>query len=226
MDFDPNEITRYVESFHLNYWEGFTESDVDDFVSSIDTKRVPEFDYDAGATKLVIMPEDRDYVIKIPFSGLYNEWGDYIPFNGAEDDGYGDDYCEAEQLYYNEARKAGYGKFFMKVFCVGSSCSYPIYVQEKVDEFCRYTCIAHQKKHTSDESLKTVVSNHLDDKMQLPKIWLASCLTAFEGDEQKLTDFIKFLDDTGIKTDLHAGNLGYFKGHPVIIDYGGYHEQD
>ena len=89
MDFDPNEITRYVESFHLNYWEGFTESDVDDFVSSIDTKRVPEFDYDAGATKLVIMPENRDYVIKIPFSGLYNEWGDYIPFNGAEDDGYG-----------------------------------------------------------------------------------------------------------------------------------------
>ena len=226
MTYDINEITRYVEEFGVNSYDGFTEQDVDYFISSIDTKRVPEFDYETGATKLVIVPEDREYVIKIPFSGYYDEFGDYIPFNGAEDDGYGDDYCGAEQIYYSEACRAGYAQFFMKTICVANRYGYPIYIQEKVKEFCKYSCMGFQRKYTSDESLKTVVSNHLEIKTQLPKMWLASCLTIFEGDEQKLMDFIKFLDDTGIKTDLHQGNLGYFKGGPVIIDYGGYHEQE
>lgn len=226
MNFNPNEIARYVESFHLNYNNAFTESDVDDFICSIDTKRVPEFDYEAGATKLVIMPEDRDYVIKIPFTGCYDEWGDYTPFYGAEDAGFGADYCEAEQIYYSEARRAGYEKFFMKVYCVHSVERYPIYVQEKVDEFCRYTSYANQKKYISNESLKTVASNNLEVKTQLPKYWLASCLTVLNGDEERLMGFVEFLEKTGIKTDLHGGNLGYFKGRPVIVDYGGYHEQD
>lgn len=111
MTYDINEIFNYTMSFQLNADEGFTEDDVDDFINSIDFNKVPEFDYEVGATKLVIIPYTRDYVIKIPFSGRYS-CGEYIPFSMAEDNDWGDNYCEAERLLYEEAKEKGYAQFF------------------------------------------------------------------------------------------------------------------
>lgn len=219
------EIFEYVKNFEFNEYNGFTEQDVDNFVSGIDIHRVPEFDYESGATKLVIIPENRDYVIKIPFTGIL-DWGDegdrteYIPFYGAEDDGWGDDYCRAEEMFYEMAEKAGYEEFFMPIYCEGTMRGHSIYTQEKVDIFVSHCSIAEQEKYSSKESKQKVK----DKNYPLPKLWLASCLTAFGEDEEKLNNFLDFLEKTGMNNDLHSGNLGFFKGRPIIIDYGGFHD--
>ena len=223
---DNIEVLNFIENFHLNEDNGFAEGDVDYFISSIDKKKVPEFDYDTGATKLVIIPENRDYVIKIPFNGKYDyNWDSredgFISFYGAEEDGWGDDYCAAEQLFYHRAEEAGYAEFFLKTEFEGNMYGYPIYTQKKVEDFCNYTPDEIQASYSSGDSRKSLKSNMI---ASLPYYWTAACLTAFNEDLEKLNDFISFLKETGILSDLHTGNLGFVNNKPVIVDYGGFYD--
>ena len=222
MTYDINEILNYTMSFQLNADEGFTEDDVDDFISSIDFTKVPEFDYEAGATKLVIIPYTRDYVIKIPFSGRYS-CGEYIPFSMAEDNDWGDNYCEAERLLYEEAKEKGYAQFFLPLELINDTKYYPMYIQERADNIVCYMDDEDTKAYSSENS-KEIVRSNGNFACSLANYWTASCLTSLNEDSDKMYHFIEFLRTTGIMNDLHRGNLGFKNNKPVIIDYGGYHE--
>ena len=218
MFYDIDEIVEFVKTFHPTE-DGFTEEDVDDFISSIDINKVPLFDYDTGATKLVIIPIERDYVIKIPFSGFYGDDDEYYSFEE-------EDYCSLETEIYEEAAANGFGDLFLPIKQVVMIAGYPIYVQpqaETLDVDDR-----EQKRYSSKDSRDIVINEYRDGNLAMmmgrkfPLSWVASCLDVLEKYE-RLVEFFDYLEKNCI-WDLHFNNIGYVEEHAVIIDYGGYNE--
>ena len=179
--------------------------------------------YEWGCTKLVLMPRNCNFVVKIPFYGdmLEKKNGTYIQqFSGAkEPEGW--NYCEAESILYTHAEEKEVEKYFLETYCIGFVHEYPIYVQElavvlneakpcyrelsdeeiarieKVREFCR-------KKNTKRFDIT----------------WIADFIDYYG--EEAWIKLDKFLHDFYI-TDLHSENIGYNSaGAPVIMDYAGY----
>lgn len=225
MYYNKEEIAAYLKTFAqygLNDLGYFTEDDVDRFISSIGYEPVPNFDYDAGATKLTIIPENRDYVIKIPFNGEWR-YGDCFSFQGA-DSAYFDNYCEAEMNIYQEVKENGWEDMFLPLEYVGDFANYPIYVQQKIELLERNSI--EQKNYSSKESKDKVNKDYQYNRIgNLPSFWTASCLEVLGGSIEKLRKFISFLYDTGIGSDLHSANVGFLNGKAIILDYGGYFEQ-
>ena len=203
-----------------------------DIIDRVDTNVYYSDKYDTGATKLVLFPKaelNLDIVVKIPFTHSEDkEWGpdeddnwkpgEYYPLCGAF---YGDgwDYCKAETLYYEHAVEEGIEFAFLKTELIGYSDDFhPIYIQKKA-EMLESREESHKKDWTECQLASNFcTSNHLDC---FSDYWVADFLNCY-GEEayKKLHDF---LADFHI-WDMHSGNLGYYNGKPVIVDYGGYHE--
>ena len=236
MKYDIEEIKRFVENFSLNEDGAFTEEDVDNFISSIDVNKVPDFDFDSGATKLVIIPEDRDYVIKIPFNGYYmeddyeeegEEYNKYFwEFEGAEGKDHSN-YCEAERFLYEKAKKEGFEGMFLPIELLHIIDDYPIYIQQKAipnSELSSATTTFFSSKESKNIiEGKKVKENCENCLYKFPLNWLASSMEVL-GSYNKLYNFGMFLQSTGISGDLHNANIGYCNESAVIIDYGGYHD--
>lgn len=79
--------------------------------------------YSYGATKLVIIPDNTSFVIKIPFSSTITN-NQYEPII---------DYCDAEMRIYNKSKKEKCGNFFLPLELMGRINGYPIYKQEKAE---------------------------------------------------------------------------------------------
>lgn len=221
MHYDVEEVKGYVKNFSLNEDGGFTEWEGEEFVGSISGENLPAFNWEDGATKLVIIPENRDYVIKIPFNGRY-DYGDFFYFEGACSDTC-DDYCSSEMHLYEEAKRMNLEKLFLPLELACEVDGYPIYVQDKAEEIDSWHSGAQGMKYSSEASRDRISQAYKEGTRFFgPPTWIASCLDTL-GSFEELERFSSFLDEEGI-TDLHEGNLGYYDGHAVIIDYGGYHE--
>lgn len=92
----------------------------------------------AGASKVVLIPIEKQFVIKIPYYGE----GDYdwvLPYTGAhnetlEEIGYSvedNNYCALEANLYTEAVKYGCAQFFVPVLFFDTIGDIPIYIQYK-----------------------------------------------------------------------------------------------
>lgn len=79
--------------------------------------------YCFGATKLVIIPENTSFVIKIPFSSTITN-NQYEPII---------DYCDAEMRIYNKSKIEKCENFFLPLELIGKINGYPIYRQEKAE---------------------------------------------------------------------------------------------
>lgn len=221
MYYDIEVVKKYLESFTefgLNCYGGFSEDDVDNFVSSIDFNTVPDFEWEVGATKLVIIPIEEDYVIKIPFNGSW-KYGDFFYFNGAESS-FCDDYCEAELNIYEQAKQKGYERFFMPLVRVDCGVEYPVYVQQKVESYES----EGEKNYFSKASKERIKNSKKARFLTLPLEWKCCCLDSFNSIEE-FDEFITFLCTEEINMDLHRGNIGFLNKQAVILDYGGYCEQ-
>lgn len=226
MYYNVDEVKKFTEE--LENYEFFTEEDVDDFISRLNKKDLPDFDWETGATKLILIPfEKEDYVIKIPFTGYYTDLGDYFPFENAECDD-GDNYCEAEINLYKEAVEKGFEKMFLKIEHVLTIGGHPVYVQPYCEMYMFDNSV--QKSYSSNQSKEMVKkmkqSNTTPSIFQrLSLEWIASCIDVL-GSLKRLYDFIDWLDWFACGADLHYGNVGYCNGHAIIVDYGGYREND
>ena len=84
-----------LQLFNACTFDGIlTENDFEDKVLS----NLPDdlkYHYEYGATKLVIILSDCDFVIKIPFSGSYYE-EEYVEFENASFEDCEWDYCKTE----------------------------------------------------------------------------------------------------------------------------------
>ena len=228
MNYNIEDIKNFVRTFELDSEGFFTENEVYPFINSIDRSIVPNFCWETGATKLVIIPIDTDYVIKIPFNANV----DYFEFTGtlySKDNK--DNYCEEEIEIYNLAKTHHYQDFFLPIEHVYSTelDNYPIYIQEKAISFIDTN---EADRENSYDMIKQIEIKNIRSAPRfnqeagliysLPVDWLASCLTIL-NDINKLINFLMFLIDYDI-TDLHRMNIGYIDNMPIIIDYGGFNE--
>lgn len=198
----------------------------DQSVFMIDDVSAKDIEVDAGITKLVLIPKNLNYVIKIPFTGVYtafykNEDGStYYEFVSCADG----DICAEENSIYEEVSELGASLLEPNIF-VGLYNDYlPIYIQKKVN------MIACDDPITLHEDAKTELYSESELK-------IAKYLYRKKGEILVTESYLALMIRTyGIKTtckiykelrplvsDLHRGNYGRRKdGTVVLFDYGGY----
>ena len=173
-----------------------------------------------GATKLVLAPHNKDYVIKIPFK--YEYVNDDEPYCGAYKIGlneqelnFGWDYCGLEEALYQKAKERGIEKLFAETKCIGEYLGHPIYIQEKC------TIFNYSKDYSNYSLAKRKRSEKLCNDNDFPcfhSCWLSDVLDYYET-EHEFIELNKFIKDFDIR-DLHSGNVGYkADGCPVLVDY-------
>lgn len=216
------EIESFLKETHWDYKAGFSEDDAEEFLESIWYEGMPNYDYEVGATKLVIIPTDLDYVIKIPYNMAYFE-GDCYDFIGLPQ-GFAN-YCEYELHLYEVAHDAGWGNLFLPTEYIGNFAGLPIYIQPKAEEYGKNFC-----DYATEASKEAIMNKRKEDRrgflnfLSLPFDWVACCLDILHSFD-KLRQFFYFLENEEISRDLHRANIGFYKNKPVIIDYGGYFEE-
>lgn len=236
MNYNEDDIfNRILKDIDIDPDE-FNCDTIEDYIWS----RIPsDCSYNYGATKLVIIPNDADYVIKIPFAtqgeredngywdendNYIEEEGKYIPLCGAcyplsEERGW--DYCRTETEYYALATEEGLNKFFAKTEYIGDYNGYPIYVQEKCtmygDSPDLFTPEEREKASRRSSTLRNGerVRSFGDDFM--------TSLFQF-ATEEEIDSLFDFIDKYGI-WDLHSSwNYGFLNknNHAVFVDYASY----
>ena len=124
---------------------------VEDFIKSNDIDNWENFSYDccyvehpddvemrSGASKLVLIPIEEQFVIKIPYYGE-GDYGWVFPYTGAhnetlEEIGYSvedNNYCALEANLYAEAVKCDCAQFFVPVLFFDTISGFPVYIQSK-----------------------------------------------------------------------------------------------
>ena len=163
----------------------------------------------SGATKLVIIPNDADYVIKIPFDA----WNDGTMFDE-------NDYCELEEIAYDKAAQNGLDYLFMPTRFVESISTVKIYVQDRVDGYAYDT----DDDQLTDDELDEIecIKTSSGVTCEVSSFWVHEFLEVYG--EDTFDEFTNFLTCFGIN-DLHSGNVGYWNNKPVIFDYSGYYEE-
>ena len=173
-----------------------------------------EFFISSGCSKLVIVPKNRSYVIKIPWTGVYTnttEYGD----NVEDTFDYELNYCpmEDEINYYNDVDEEARQYLVENEFVGLYNDSIPIYVQEKV-------------KHIGwGAATNTSVSNKFSAKVCVYS--LGAKIVKMIVEQLGYDEGFRIVRELDSIDDLHSGNYGFDKyGNFKIIDYAGYHVEN
>ena len=244
MQINEQLINNFIKSAD---WEAvwnnnnFSQEDTEAIEKNLD---YDVFDWNCGATKMVIIPKDSNekYVIKIPFMYLYSdyEYDDddegyyYHEFHNAprpKDGMMGStfyrtdwDYCETEIEYCELAAAANISEFFPETikYC---DMPYPIYLQE--------LCVpANRKLHKTSSYGRDAISEQIKSKSSAAiarwcyhfnAAWLQNVINWY-GIE-KLIQLFTFMEHYKM-SDFHSDNYGYREsdGSPVLIDFAGFYE--
>lgn len=191
-----------------------------------------EYKYYYGASKLVLLPKEANFVIKIPFNGIYqtyyddddNECSDFKENENACNDNYFYwDYCATEVLAYRRAKSCHVERAFCKTVLVGFVKKHPIYIQEKAVPYCNIHDYDDNFCYPTERSLKVRKSAEelgLEDCWWNP-VWQTDAFEYYG--KKQYQRLIKFIDDYCIE-DLHSGNIGYIGSRPILFDYSGWAE--
>ena len=235
MSFSKEDAMNFVRDCLGDNPEGlFVDSDVStgdimpeesDIYTNISESTPLRWDFkdceiDMGATKLVIIPKKRNYVIKIPFTGTYyyDEETDKLIINSVIKNK--DSIMKDEERIFKSSTEL-MQKILLENHFIGffNDCV-PIYIQRKA--------IPHRIATESDFGL-------LKTKYTTKKLCIASYLQNKYNSDLDIFFILKLITIYGVNTsislitemknidDLHSGNYGYdLNNFPVIIDYGGY----
>lgn len=230
------EVLKYVSSIPFNEEGYFTEEDVEWLISDIEEN--VNFSYETGATKCVIIPANTGYVIKIPFNAITVSCCDCeetnlfscnrsrCPFNQFSHGGgvENSDYCALEVDLYNQIKESynQFKDFFLPTIKICEVDNYPIYIQKKAEIFSNISIF--DKKYSPSKVSEEKVMSH-SNFVSAPVEWLARCLEYLHNNLDLYNDFLSMLKTLGIDKDLHRGNVGYYHGHPVLIDYAGFSDK-
>ena len=228
----PQEVLNILRKTDIDCGiERFTNEQVNDCgvmwsFEEFMSEHYPLVNYEimTGVTKCVIVFEDEDFVIKIPFSG-YEDWEgqeydsetdcydeDYDPFFEFDEG----DYCRIEANNYQSAIEEGLEEIFAETSFLGYANEFPIYVQKKVIPFWQTD---NKVKHTFEERISFQKSYNAGDIERLPIDWCLDFIAAYG--EEKFIDFLVFTIKYHIN-DLHGDNVAYRNGKPCLLDYSGY----
>ena len=169
-----------------------------------------DFYIDSGCSKLVIIPKNRSYVIKIPWTGVYtntDEYGENVEDTFDYELSYSP--MEEEISYYNDVDEETRQYLAENEFVGLYNDNIPVYVQEKI-------------KHLGwGAATNTSVSNKFSTKANVYSLGvkIAKMIVEQLGYNEGLR-VVRELDDIN---DLHNGNYGFDKyGQFKIIDYAGF----
>lgn len=222
------KVKEIIEALEYANFDEFSEYTYQDNVLDIFREKYKKpWYYETGASKLVIIPENEDFVIKIPFEGMYPEaeWDDeneeyyeseFEHFCGADTNNEWD-YCEVEAERYELSKTYGVEQCFAKCEKIAEIDGYPIYIQQKAK---MYNCL--EKSNHTEEDIKSVSKICSDNYYEcFNKEWLGDVFNYFG--EKIFNIFMQFLSDFNVN-DLHSGNLGYINGKPVLVDYSSWND--
>lgn len=234
-----DKLEKIYKELHIpQNFGGDIENDdfynVEDMVCDLKIATGLDIDYEHGVSKAVLLIPGVDRVLKIPFNGYYSydiinedeyyENDDVEPiyediffeFENAGSKSNTWDYCLTELEMYNVAKKAGFEEFFPKTEVYGICDGHPVYLQEKVIPYESISVSEEERKNYKTQTKdKSRVFNWISTK------WGMDVIAMYGLD--RANEFFDFIDNNGMASDLHNGNLGYTKdGKPVILDWGGF----
>lgn len=192
---------------------------------------IGSFSIDNGVSKAVVIPNNFNFVIKIPFNGIkYYQW-DYAEGYGEEyfePFQYADapdcsDYCWDELIKIEQAYEAGFGCLFPQTAFVKEHNGKRFYIQEKV---CTYSqaCRSGETPAVSENSRNK--AKDMDYHYSPCHVEWRAAVIEFYG-EEFWKNFVNWDDANcvGILIDMHSNNYGYTTdGRPVILDASGFRE--
>lgn len=154
-----------------------------------------------GATKLVIILDDYDWVFKIPYRTVGEK-----------------DYCQIELENYLDAQETEFGNLFSEMCYIGQYGSAPCYAMRKVEADLDLKISALESRGISysyydeeEEYEYTLGEEEVFEEL------IASLLGS-----EKINDFWNFCNKHRIN-DLHTENFGFIDDQIKLIDYSGYH---
>lgn len=205
-----------------------------------------------GVSKLAIVLEDYDFVIKIPFNGYpdidYDEqyptnfysfpaeeqknWKkehqyiNFIEFQYASVDDDPTDYCLAELHNYEQVVIDGFSEYFAETSFFDFKDDHRVYVQEKVIPNIYKPLLKENISEKISEEVQTL-NDSVETTSYLPEDWWAAALKMHSYDE--VLQFACYLEkdphDLDLLNDTHSGNIGQKKdGHPCLLDFSGFYE--
>ena len=233
MQLPQNEINLILTAINDFIFNNYCGDEDDEFIANYRTSILPVDDWDSGASKFVLLPRGKNYVVKIPYSGGWyhpdDEWDEEIgewveqeacfeEFEGSYVSGEGTwDYCAREEYLYKIAQEYGVEKYFLQTQRIGYVNDHPIYIQERADEIGYGKGEKTYSDEERDSTREELKKRGLYGRLNI--CWSMEFLASYGYDEYE--KLIKFLEDEYV-TDLHSGNIGYKDGKPVLIDYCGF----
>lgn len=174
----------------------------------------PEYLVQEGATKLCLVPDNADFVIKwsITYYDISDDWDEALE----------------EVSIYNKAVEAGLGMFFPKteVFCVINGITFII--QEKVDFSALYIPSGKADRYTyQTKTVSPAIVEKMNDCFcsihrgrNIDDTWASMAIVLYG--KRKCKALCQFIVQHEIN-DLHLANIGYLRNKPIILDFSGYH---
>lgn len=225
-----------LKKIFLDYpFEEACEQLSEDLISDLYLPKDEDFECFSGASKYVIACLDRDFVIKVPYKGSTNSYScwsstagtyaydtygcikyteEFEPFMYAADDADGDDYCRVEELRYEKAVEVGLDFLFAPTKKIGEIRGVSIYAQPYCETFDSTGRLMSLNQKSNAFKLCKEKKFHCFNES-----WLNDVYCQYGA--AILLNFLQFCDEVGID-DLHRGNVGYYNGLPVLIDYSGF----
>ena len=180
----------------------------------------------SGVSKVAIIPKEKNYVIKIPYYGVYRKNNGikcFDPYFSSISKS--SDYCKSEEIIYNKAKANGLDTFFAEIEQIGKIKSIPIYVQRKAVIFEDVYYPEDDEEENLNEHeisiFKTITTKYSDlvEDEYLPISWMKDFI--FSYGELAFDKLYNFLSDNNIQ-DLHSENIGYICERPVLVDFSGF----
>ena len=210
-------VREYLEANDIESWEEFCYGD--------DYENAPaNFDVEvrAGASKVVLVPHNEQFVVKLPYYGMRDNDGYVYPYCGARNDeleelgyeGESNNYCDLEANLYTESVEVGCAQFFVPVAFFDEVSGVPVYVQAKVTSdynAIRNTSAENTYKYASIEN-----SNVFDPDFG------AKLIDFYSVDE--IRTFLRFVKIFHVNDIDNYRNGGYSieAGRYVIWDFAGF----
>lgn len=181
-----------------------TETEFVNWYNMFGNELIENVTFGWGASKLVIIDEDNDWVLKIPFCNKSK------------------DYCQLEAIYYEQAVKEGVEEPFAECYFLMEYEGAPCYVMEKIN--CDEQAVESDFYEIGLDKLSGQMSeDEISDYLgSMDTDEILGQLLEFYYEADFLQKVNAFLSENSIN-DLHTANLGYRGDKLVFVDYSGYY---
>lgn len=237
MDFVKRALGKNADGVYLSQrelndgWEDSLYSDED--CSYAVNEWGADYESSRGISRFVIIPNDKNYVIKLPITGIYEEVFSNEDENENEDEEEEyktrviakaneecDDPSADEISIYKFASKLE-KQILLQTIYVGDYNGIPVYVQQKITETLGHS--DHDNDDISEDSRKIIrdtirkATNGEWCSTPCPEMFVLDIINFYGIKKaQAMLKFLYTLDD------LHSNNVGYIANRPVVVDYGGF----